>query len=841
VKICIIHILHHHGKEDAFRSLSTIVELSIIHSSSVKHLGDGLDIAMPERPNHPLAVEDFQVFSCSLLFRTLITTTMSSSFILTCGVLLANSLIVAAQNDPCTVCPNGDPITLPEKALRLQGFEFIDSCGALDSTIGIFLQSDADECALIRSASSLCGCPIPEGACYLCGENSFVQQPDRQVPYLLNIKTFTPTCEFIEAYLHSISATDSMCGVTKTFTGSYCGCPDSPPIEGPMCTLCPRGEAVPDANRLLSIQGIPFETCGEAEQAAVLYLSQDSDTCNIFQSVSSLCGCETSSSLESSCSLCPDGSSVALPEEDLRVLLGASASIRGSDLRGIELTCRVVEAAALTFEEDSQDCRDVRFVAGVCGCPPIENACDFCPGEDLVYPDREMRIAVTVLNAVPTCGQINGLGTQVKKGSAMCDLANSVNFVCGCNGGERVYLGAKTHSQKVWLAWVPRISASLSLFGSSMIIYDILRDRTKVGSVFHTLMVAMSLFDIIGSIAWAFSSLPIPVYEYGAPSGIYGAKGNEATCKTQGFFIQLGYTSIFYNMSLSFYFMLVVRFGMKENQLKKLQLWLYIPPLIVGFALAFGGIPYYGNVFFVCYIAPPPLVEDYRYIVIFAVVPICTAIVILTFNTGLVYWAVRKQMIAARKWRIRVVLRPNRTPSAENTNASGALSILPDASGVGEQSRNFGSEMPQTVIQKMERQTFWRALFYLGAFYLTWPILIASNLNSYVSQSFPAVITVLILAPLQGFINFLLYARPRIQRALKDRRRNSKYTADSSPPMSAVFGMNIDKTASIPKLKSKEGDTEEGQHCLPDDVPDQHAGRGSPLRFDVAAMVDDSP
>ena len=121
-----------------------------------------------------------------------------------------------------------------------------------------------------------------------------------------------------------------------------------------MCTLCPNGEAVPEANRTLSIEGFPFETCGEVEQAAALYLSQDSDACNTFQSVSSLFGCETSSLLESPCSLCPDGSPVALPDDYLCVLLGGSAGICGSDLGGVLLTCRVVDATARFFEEESQ-------------------------------------------------------------------------------------------------------------------------------------------------------------------------------------------------------------------------------------------------------------------------------------------------------------------------------------------------------------------------------------------------------------------------------------------------------------------------------------------------------
>lgn len=53
-------------------------------------------------------------------------------------------------------------------------------------------------------------------------------------------------------------------------------------------------------------------------------------------------------------------------------------------------------------------------------------------------------------------------------------------------------------------------------------------------------MVAMAVFDIVNSVGWAFSTLPIPEYDkYGDYTNIYGAKGNEATCTAQGFFIQL--------------------------------------------------------------------------------------------------------------------------------------------------------------------------------------------------------------------------------------------------------------------------------------------------------------
>jgi hypothetical protein len=690
---------------------------------------------------------------------------MASVIILACGVLLVTPLLVNAQNDPCTVCPNGNPITLPEKALSLPGFELIDSCGTLDSTIGLFFQSDSDECNLVHSASSICGCPIPEGACYLCGEGASVQQPDLQVPYLLDIEGLTPTCEFIEVYLHSVSGTDSACGVAQAFTASYCGCPASPPLEGPMCTLCPRGEAVPDVNQTLAIGGIPFETCGEAEQAAALYLSQASDTCDLFQSVSSLCGCETLRSVESPCSLCPDGSPVSLPDEDLTFLLMGSSysSIGGGDLDGVQPTCQVVEAVVRSFEEGSRECLDVHFFAGVCGCPPVENACDFCPGEDVAYPDKEVLIAATVLGVVPTCSHIDAIVTQFEKGAEECLLAGKANYLCGCQGGERYYLGAETQTQKAALAWVPRISASLSLFGSSMIIYDIVRDPIKRGSVYHTLMLAMSVIDIFSSIAWGLSTLPIPEYEYGEPSGIYGAKGNEKTCKTQGFFIQLGYTSLFYNMSLSFYFLMVVRYGMKENQIKKLQLWLHVPALVIGFALAFGGIPLYQNDAWGCYIPSPALAEVNRDLLIFTLVPICTAIVIATVNMVLVYWAVRQQMIAARKWQFGSSAMQHQVPESART----------DVSDGSFQSRRAQKKRHSTI-QIMERQTLWQALFYLGAFYATWPILAASLLFLDAHDVYPLVLFVLILAPMQGFFNFLAYARPRILTRMEERRKTRR-------------------------------------------------------------------
>jgi hypothetical protein len=67
----------------------------------------------------------------------------------------------------------------------------------------------------------------------------------------------------------------------------------------------------------------------------------------------------------------------------------------------------------------------------------------------------------------------------------------------------------------------------------------------------------MSFFDIVGAIAWALSTAPTPVEnENGDPTYVYGAVGTKASCTAQGFLFQLNFTSIFYNISLSSYYLL---------------------------------------------------------------------------------------------------------------------------------------------------------------------------------------------------------------------------------------------------------------------------------------------
>lgn len=55
---------------------------------------------------------------------------------------------------------------------------------------------------------------------------------------------------------------------------------------------------------------------------------------------------------------------------------------------------------------------------------------------------------------------------------------------------------AWTESQQIALAIVPKISAILSLCGSSWIIIEVASDKHKRSNVYHRLLAAMSVYDV---------------------------------------------------------------------------------------------------------------------------------------------------------------------------------------------------------------------------------------------------------------------------------------------------------------------------------------------------------
>ncbi|CAB9503332.1 expressed unknown protein [Seminavis robusta] len=281
------------------------------------------------------------------------------------------------------------------------------------------------------------------------------------------------------------------------------------------------------------------------------------------------------------------------------------------------------------------------------------------------------------------------------------------------------YLGTTNQAQRKALIWASRTSAMLAFGGASYVLYDTLSDPKARSTVFHSLLIAMASFDIVTASAWFAASAPIDKEQAGH---VEGAMGNQATCKAQAFFVQLGITSIFYNASLSIYYFLIIVKGWREFQLKKIQLYLHAAPLAVGLGLAFGAIPIYHWIEYGCHILPPPEGKLWH-VLLFVVIPVALSILAITGFMLLVYCKVRQQSATSRRWTM----------------------------GVGQAS-------------KMEQAVFWQCFLFMLAFYITWPITFSVYLGDIDDKldNFGLSLTVAFVAPLQGFNNFLVYIRPKL-------------------------------------------------------------------------------
>ena len=87
------------------------------------------------------------------------------------------------------------------------------------------------------------------------------------------------------------------------------------------------------------------------------------------------------------------------------------------------------------------------------------------------FPDRD----VSLFGENVTCEMVQGFFNEIDihKNSQNCRLAQSVNYICGCEGIG--YGGANTASKQVVLVWLPRVSGILSmLVGIDLLFYHLL-------------------------------------------------------------------------------------------------------------------------------------------------------------------------------------------------------------------------------------------------------------------------------------------------------------------------------------------------------------------------------
>lgn len=238
-----------------------------------------------------------------------------------------------------------------------------------------------------------------------------------------------------------------------------------------------------------------------------------------------------------------------------------------------------------------------------------------------------------------------------------------------------------------------------------------LRDKKKYTSTYHQLVLGISLFDLFNSLSHSFGPLPIPAY-----SGISAAVGNMTTCKVAAFVIQLGLTSSYFNLGLAVYFWLVICRNKTEDYIRRFRWKFYSAVVVLGVGHALGGIPYYSFGVNTCHIFPPPIAKTWFPAIFFLIGPVAVVMAGATAFTLLVLLEVHRREKASVRYR-------------------------------AEQKRSY----------HWTRRVFWKSLLYLGAFYLTYPILIATFFVSIDENTAWLLLLTSALGPSQGFWNFVVY------------------------------------------------------------------------------------
>jgi len=143
-------------------------------------------------------------------------------------------------------------------------------------------------------------------------------------------------------------------------------------------------------------------------------------------------------------------------------------------------------------------------------------------------------------------------------------------------------------------------------------------------------------------------------------------------------------------------------------------------------------------------------------VLIFAVIPLGFSVLSITVSMLVVYVTVRTNARKSRKWSF----------------------------GVGKNS--------------LESKVFWQALLYTLSFYITWPILFSVYIAStdytrgYDVGRYTLPVLVSFVAPLQGFTNFLVYARPRLMRTAMFRRVFTRLASVIEHQTTASLAFRVD-------------------------------------------------
>lgn len=329
-------------------------------------------------------------------------------------VFVLFSCAVPGLAQTCTVCKDRSPITAPDKTFNVPGLP-INDCATLEATAAVFPEDDVACTDTIHAVGTMCGCPIPEGACRLCPDGSTAPNKDVLLTDFLvgdfipndSVAGATPTCSLLESILHNYNENDGQClDIRQTDTAETCGCPMPDSGEGgdgddqtatnttlapslspapsvkrfEACSMCVGGGDILYPEKPINLTedgGFLVETCSDLVDFATI-VAAGSDGCISFQTFGPMCGCPIDREAEHSCSICADNEPVPYLDKGMSWVASFSFGLPNIiDGVGDALTCEMMESMFLVPSEETtlhrpKDfmCMAVQLRSANCGCAP---------------------------------------------------------------------------------------------------------------------------------------------------------------------------------------------------------------------------------------------------------------------------------------------------------------------------------------------------------------------------------------------------------------------------------------------------------------------------------------
>ena len=338
-------------------------------------------------------------------------------------------------------------------------------------------------------------------------------------------------------------------------------------------------------------------------------------------------------------------------------------------------------------------------------------------------------------------------------------------------------------------ATIPMVSGSLSVLGSTTIIFMVLRSREKLSSTYHRILFGMSSMDIVYSCGYLLSTIPFP---RDTPALWDNLFGNTTTCTIQGSMIFSGNMgSNLYNCSLAMFYMLTIVYGVRDEVMKtRIEPFFHALPLVyIGSVNTFLLIKKSFNpAVTTCFIGPYPrgchLNPDVPctrgenaavYMWTLHGWPVIAMFFSVLIIMGKLYHSVRSQEKKMQSYQVTTTLPESirrlrnvtsaeqSTPSPETPPPSPRLSFFRNAFNFCQPTQQESYSPRQSPFARRRREAMIQCFLYVLAYFVSYIFVVIFQINMNTGQFIYSIwVMTQVTVPLQGFWNFLVFIRPRV-------------------------------------------------------------------------------